>query len=409
MGDTRSRDILDYFEILARNRWRILLPALALAAVAGSLAFLIPPRWEVDAIIQPSKFFVEKDTGEFVESFVAEPKLVADLISRETYNLEIARELRLDVRRLPKIRAENLREARLVRVAVRGRRIEQGQRILALLIEHLKADLDRKTTAELKGVENRIVTQRNLIDLKKLAAEDIRLAITTKEQEIRGKRIDIRLLEIEKKRIGEKIVAEKTRRAISEERQKNLVGEMAEVKTRIEGIDRQQKQVLENPARTEAVGLLLYANEIQQSYRYHGTLDEKLSAEKIAMENARLAVRELEEDLAGQDQAIEKLKTEIAILTTEADEKRNEILKTETEIKEIDNQILLLDGRKARIEPTAFLKPPTPSPRPVFPRKAPSVILGFLLGLFAATAAVGLRDYAARAGERRRLSPPPGR
>jgi LPS O-antigen subunit length determinant protein (WzzB/FepE family) len=408
MADTGSRDIFYYFEIIRRNRWKIILPAITIAAIAGVLALLIRPIWEIDAIIQPSKIFVETNTGEYVEFVGTAPQQIADQISQESYNFLIARELNIDLKKFPKLWADNPSGTKLVRIVLQSRKIDLGKKILFNLINYLKSDLDRKAKVEIKRIENQISTQKNLINLKMLMAEDIRLAITTKEDEIKGKRIDIQMHEIDKRKIADKIAAEKAKQGISEERQKSILEEMKTVKIRVDAIDLQQKKTLESRDQTEAIALLLYANEIQQSLRYYGTLDEKLSAEKISMENTRFSIRELEENIKERDKEIEKLKTEIDIITTQSNEKRNNILKINNEIEEINNQIIFLGEREVRIDFTRFIKEPMSSLEPVFPKKGLSVILGFLLGLLAASAGVFLREYWLQAIEKRRPSPPSG-
>ena len=112
-------ELMDYLNVIWKRKWLIIGPTFLLAAIAGIVSFLIPPKWEIDAIIQPSKFFVQTEQGQFVEVVVVDPKQIAGQINQETYNRLIAAELNLDLRRFPELKSENLRDTKLVRVSVR--------------------------------------------------------------------------------------------------------------------------------------------------------------------------------------------------------------------------------------------------------------------------------------------------
>ena len=81
-------------------------PDRILALVAGIVSFFIPPKWEVDAIIQPSKFFVQSEQGMFTEILVMDPKQLAGQINQGSYDRLIGAELNLDPRKFPKLMAE---------------------------------------------------------------------------------------------------------------------------------------------------------------------------------------------------------------------------------------------------------------------------------------------------------------
>ena len=167
-------------------------------------------------------------------------------------------------------------------------------------------------------------------------------------------------IDIEKTR--QAIVSASKKLAISEDRSRSLVDEMKGVKNRVDQIEKQQKTLLaEKRDGADTLGLLLYSNEIQQNFRYYNTLEENLSKERIDQENARLFVRD-------KEQEIKSLKNQI--------EKINE------EISGIRNDIELLVEKKQRIDYTQLVKEPTVSLYPVSPKKTLNVVLAGLLGLF---------------------------
>jgi LPS O-antigen subunit length determinant protein (WzzB/FepE family) len=59
----KERDLLDYIEIAWKKKWLIIIPAFICALAAGIVTSLATPKWEVDAIVLPGKFFVHTEQG----------------------------------------------------------------------------------------------------------------------------------------------------------------------------------------------------------------------------------------------------------------------------------------------------------------------------------------------------------
>jgi len=411
-------ELMDYLNVIWKRKWLIIGPTFLLAAIAGIVSFLIPPKWEIDAIIQPSKFFVQTEQGQFVEVVVVDPKQIAGQINQETYNRLIAAELNLDLRKFPELKSENLRDTKLVRVSVREHDVDNGKAILSSLFNHLKRDLDRKIDVEMKSIDTDIFSKENLIkeneigikeienqiDLRKLRIKDKENEIKTRENEIKKRNNDIKLKEldaqskaIDKERIKKEIEANENKLKISEERVQNIMEEMKAVKARIDEIDEQLKRALaEKKQGGDAVGLLLYSNEVQQNLRYYNTLDEKLSTEKVTQENLRLNIRDKQEQLRQIDTQIQQINaqkdsiaaeidnimTQIAIIKTEIEKIKNEIESLRNDIAKIQNtitnlqsEIRLLEDKKARIDYAQLIKEPTASIYPVSPGNGLNVVI----------------------------------
>jgi LPS O-antigen subunit length determinant protein (WzzB/FepE family) len=359
-------DLVELWEIIWKRKWRIIIPT-ALAVVAAAVfALLKPPVWEVDAILLPSKFFMQTAQGQFIEVVVTEPKQIAGQINQESYNNLIAAELKIDIKDFPKIRAENLSDTQLVRVLIRDEEAKQAKAILSSLFNHLKRELDRKIEVEMKSIDTQITTKLNNI-------KDM-------ENEIQFKEFDIKSLEIEKERIKGEIEANKNRLIISEERSNSLLEEMKSVKGRIDDLDSQLKKVLaEEKGGAEAVSLLLYSNEVQQNLRYYGTLDEKISLERLTQENLRLDNKDNDEKIKQYDTKIGQTKSEIANI-------KNKISTTQSEIK-------LLEDEKQRIDYAQLVKAPTASVYPVSPRLSIIVVIVAAIGLAVFTFLAFLWEY----------------
>jgi capsular polysaccharide biosynthesis protein len=308
--------------------------------------------WEIDAIIMPSKYIIQTSDGRYNEILVVDPKQIVGQINEESYNRLIATELNLDIREIPKLKAENLKDTNLVRISTKENNIEKGKFILSSLFNHLKKELDGKVDVEIKGVDTNIANHENII---------------------KKKNIDIQSKKIEKSRLEQEILSAQNKLKISEERFKSIMEEMKTAKERIDELEKQLKKVLaEKKVGTDAVSLLLYSNEVQHNLRYYNTLDEKLNNEKITQENLRLRINNKEKDKKQIDTQIEKLRNEI---------------------EDTINQIDLLFEKRSRIDYAQFIKEPTSSLYPVAPRKKRNVLIAGILGLMIFTTLAFFLDY----------------
>jgi LPS O-antigen subunit length determinant protein (WzzB/FepE family) len=337
-----------------KRKWLILIPTLGCVLLAGMISLLLPKIWEVDMIIQPSKFIIQTEAGQFQEVLVSDPVQITGQINEEAYNRILAAEIHMDIREFPELKAKNLIETKLVRISLKEQDVEKAKLILSSLFNLLKRDLDKKTEVEIKGIETQIADNENLIKYK---------GLTIKEN-----LNEIRINEIEKNKIRQDIISSENKLKISEERVKSIVEEMKSVKGRIDEIDSQQRKALsEKKEGAEALGMLLYSNEIQQNLRYYNTLDEKLSTERITQENLKFDIKEKNENLKQIDAQIERLKISID--------------KISNEIESVKNQISLLNERKGRIDFTQLIKEPSASVYPVSPKKKLNLAVAGVVGL----------------------------
>jgi len=359
-------ELMDYLLVIWKRKWLIILPTLLCVIAAGVISFMLPQKWEVDAIIQPSRLFVQNQQGEFQEVVVTTPNQIAGQINEESYNRLIAAELNVDLRKFPQLKAETPRDTNLVRVSIREEDIQKAKSVLLSLFKHLKVELDRKVDVEMKGIDTNITQNENLIKLKELNIKD-----TLNE---------IKLKEIEKNKIRQEILSAENKLKISEERGKNILEEMKAVKQRIDEIEAQQKEALaQKKEGIEAISLLLYSNEVQNNFRYFNILDEKLSNEKIIRENLDLFIKERKESIKILDTQIEKLNTGIE--------------KIKNEIDNTKNNISLLRERKGQIDYAQLVKEPTSSLYPVSPRKKLNVAIAGILGLMIFTILAFFIEY----------------
>ena len=241
-------ELIDFLNIIWKRKWLIILSTLFLVIAAGVISFLLPQKWEIDALIQPSKFLIKTVGGQFEEIVIVDPKQIASQINQATYNNKIAAELNLDIRKFPKIKAEDLPDTNLVRVSIKEKDVEKAKLILLSLFNLVKIEPDEKIEVEMRSLEEEIKANKNKLNIVK-------------------------------------------------QRKNEIEKEMSVVKKRIESLEKEQHLSLkkENRSESESLAMLLYSNEIQQSLVYHNTLNELLSSKKIEEENLNLEIENLNE------------------------------------------------------------------------------------------------------------------
>lgn len=359
-------ELMDYLNALWKRKWLIIIFTLVCVIAMGIVSFLLPSKWEVEILMQPSKFVVKTEQGNFEEVLVTPPQQIAGQINERSYNQIIAAELNLDMKKFPELEAQTLKDTSLIRVSTETDEVEKAQAVFLSLFKHLKIELDRKVDVEMKNLDTQIATWQNKIQHNRLVIKD--------------NLNEIELKKIEKNKTAQEIISAKNKLDISKERVKSIMEEMGKVKSRIEEIEEQQKNALaEKKQVNDAISLLLYSNEIQHNLRYYNTLDEKLSNESITQENLSLSIENKKEDIKMLDKEIEKL--------------RNNIDKIENEIENIKNHKAHVEDQKARIDYAQLVKEPTLSLYPVSPKKKLNVFIAGILGLFISTFLALFLDY----------------
>lgn len=271
--EEKEIELIDLLNVIWKRKWLIIIPTFFFIIASGIISFLLTPTWEVDAIIQPGRFFVQTEAGQFEEIVVVDPEQIASQINQDSYNSLIASELNLDVRKFPKLRAENLRNTKLVRISLREQDVGKAKLILNSLLKYLSQELEKAD-------------------------------IETPEVDIQ-----IKSNELEKIRIGKEIKIVENKLSIIKQRKIEIEKGMSDVRQRIESLEEEQRLILKNKNRSEikSLGMLLYSNEVQQSLQYYNTLNELLSRKKIEEEDLKLVIDEKEERKEELESIIDKL------------------------------------------------------------------------------------------------------
>ena len=270
--DKREKEIelTDYLNVLWKRKWLIIIPTFFCAMAAGVISFLLPPVWEVDAVIQVSTFITPTGEGQYNEVLLINPKNIANQINRESYNHLIAAELNLDATELTRLKGENI-DTKLVRISTNTNEVEKAKLILLALANRLKRKLDNRADNEIQRIDSQV----NSKETEKLRIEEIINVYTNKLN-------------------------------IIKQRKKEIEKEISNIRKRIEELEKEQRSILKKKNRSESenIAMLLYSNEIQQILRNLNTLKELLSNKKIEEEDINLEIRKKEEE-------INKVETEI--------------------------------------------------------------------------------------------------
>ena len=138
-------NLMDYFIIIWKRKWLILLPTVALIFLAGIYSLLQPKMWEVGMIILPSECLVYDQITD-VEKFIAvPPSQMAIQINQRSYERLIATELNLgDVN---PIKAEHLKGTNLLSISVRSADVKEGREILNSLSKYVRFQVVKKVEA----------------------------------------------------------------------------------------------------------------------------------------------------------------------------------------------------------------------------------------------------------------------
>ena len=245
-------ELIDYLNILWKRKWFITVGTLLSVIVAGIISFLIKPVYEIDTIIQPGKFIVENQAGNFGEVVVETPQQIADKINHKSYDVLIAAKLNIDENKLPELKAQSIGDTLLTRIWLEEADVPLGTQVLQALVNLVEEDIDSKIEIELNNIDAKIKAD-----------------------------------EIEKERRTQQIEISKNMLKIIGQRKMDIAMEMKSVKIKIDELEKEQMAMLKKTNRSdmESLGLLLYSNEIQQSMQSYDLLNEKLKNERLAEEN----------------------------------------------------------------------------------------------------------------------------
>lgn len=325
-------DPIYYLAFLWKRRWLIAIPTAILVVIVGAVSFALPKVWEVQMLIQPAKFLTQTNIGQYVDVLIIDPRQIATEINQRAFDSTIAQELNLEIEKIPRIKAQHLRDTRIVSVALQETDIGRAKAILQSIYVQIKENLDKKIYIEVNNIDTEIKKNESQIEL-----------------------------------LSKELAILQNKLSILENREKELLAEIKEARERIMVIEKEQPGALREGGKdkTESLGLLLYANEVQQNLRYINTLGELISEKKMEREN-----------LAQRRKEIEKLIESLMLANAN------------------------LSKMKGRYDLTRLIKEPAASVHPVAPKKKMNILLAGLLGIMATSLGMLFQDYLKRTSDK---------
>jgi len=351
--DQKEVELIDYLNVLWRRRILVVLGTLFCMVFAGAISLVMKPVYEVDAIVQPGKFMIQNQGGNYEDVIVESPQQIADSVKLKSYDTLILNLLKIEETEMPEIEANSIPGTLLARIWLRDSNKELGKQILSAVINFIKEDIDKKINIEIQNAET---------------------LIRDREKEITSNLIQIGSKGIEKERLKNMIVKMENKLRILEKRKEEINAEMGLVRKRIEALEQNQTALLKKEGRTEsdALGLLLYSNEVQQTYRYYDSLQEMISAKELSEQEINMEINSNTQQIKQLDNQIEGIKNEI---------------------EKVNNNILYLKELKGRIDYTKVIKEPTPSVKPVSPKKKLNVLIAGVFGAIFFSIGAFLYEY----------------
>jgi capsular polysaccharide biosynthesis protein len=271
-------ELMNYLDVLWKRKWLIIIATFLLISAAAVVSFLIPPKWEVDAIIEPSKFHYRNLDGIWKEMQFIKSKWIINTINRGAYNERIAAELKLNLKDIPKLTAENLEATYLMRIYIEEKDVEKAKLIIRSLLNNLKEIFDLFADRRIKRFDSQVKSK-----------------------------------ETEKLILEKKIKAYKNKINIIKQRKREIEKEMSDMRGKKEELEKELRLILEkkNRSESESFTMLHYSNEIHQSSINYIVLNESLGNKKIEEEIINLRIEDNERLINQIEKEINSLKERI--------------------------------------------------------------------------------------------------
>ena len=292
-------ELMNYMDVLWKRKWFIIIATFLFIAAVAMISFLLPPKWEVDAIIKPSKYVYQDPYGVWQEIQFVRSSAIAASTNLGAYNDQIAAKLNIDLNDFPKLKAEHLSPTSLVRFSIKEKDVEKSKLILHSLLNHLKEIFDQFSDKKTERVNFQIKSK-----------------------------------ETEKLILERKIDAYKNKINIIKQRKQEIEKDRSDIRKKIEKLKKEQDLILRKKDRSESFSFLihLYSNEIQHNSMNYSILNESLDNKKIEEE----------------------------IIYFEIEDKERLIKKIEYEINDLHEIIQGIHYGKITKEPTSSISPVYP-------------------------------------------------
>lgn len=267
-------ELMHYLNVLWKRKWLIIIATILLTSVIAVISFLLPPKWEVDALFESSKYLISSEGGVFRYNYFHTPQEITNHANLGGYNNWIATNLSINIRDLPKLNAEKLTNTNLVRFSIEERDVEKAKLILNSLLKYLKISHDQMADFERKKMDSQITSKEN-------------------EKSIKEKEINI------SKNILNVIMQKK----------QEIEKEMRDIRKKIEKLEKEMHLILKkkNISELEKISIIQYLNEIQQNSINHNILNTLHENKNIEEEIIHLKIMDFEREIDSVESEINEI------------------------------------------------------------------------------------------------------
>ena len=346
--------LIDYLRVIWRWKWLIILGTFLCMVVAGVVSFNMPKIYEVSMTIEPGIIgvngngrFIYLDSRDNIEG-----KIKGDLYNRRIQKALNINPLETDI----ELEVRPQKGTNFIKFSSEWEdtEVEFGKKALVYLLGFISKEYEDIVQQRKGDYEKQILMKQNQIKEVEIQRKDI------------DKQILLNLNAIDEKKNNIKL--NKATLNIMQDREKELLEEIKNVKNNTERIVKQRNNILQHKGNADDISLLLYSTTIQQNVAYFNQLSNQINELKTKKEIASMKIENLKKD-------IDDINTEI---------ERSKLKKTEglqATINELKVQVDILNLEKGTIECIRIIQNPEVSTKPVKPKKRLIVLLAGVLPL----------------------------
>jgi len=353
--------LIDYLRVIWRWKWLIILGTFVCMVVAAVISFNMPKIYEVSMTIEPGIIGVDKD-GKFI--YLDSRDNIEGKIKGGLYNKRIQKALNINPLKTD------------IKFEVRPQKGTNFIRITSEWVEN-EAEFMKNSLVQLLAFiskEYEDVVQRRKDDYEK---QILMKQNQIKEVEIQRKDIDKKIL-LELNTIGAKknhIKLNKATLNIIQDREKELLEEIKNVKDNTERIVKERNNVLQHKGNVDDISLLLYSTTIQQNVAYFNQLSNQINDIRTKKEIAGMKIENLKKDIDDINTEIDRLKL-------------NKTEGLQAKINDLKLQIDRLSIEEGMIKNVRVIQNPEASISPIKPKKKLIIVLAgvvaFMMMMFLA-------------------------
>ena len=149
-------DLMDYVKVLLKRKWLILAIFLSAAIVAEVFSFLMPKVYKIDTALE---------IGQVAGVPIEDPGQVVEKIKGDVYGIFVRGKLGIPEEKYPKIKTENLKDTRLISLAIESAEPQQAKNILEEINNLILAEHQEKIKTKKELIEQDIKTTEEKIKL----------------------------------------------------------------------------------------------------------------------------------------------------------------------------------------------------------------------------------------------------